>query len=209
VCGSWRLVATEYGHRVKPDTGRVVIVGECRHCERIRKHRDYLNRKPVQAARHRERMATEPEYRRREEERVKKWKAEHPDRVLEHTRRRNAKPEQKRAQKLYRRRVRKRFLQEARAGIPTCIVQPYLAAMVNRASGGVVEVATRTGIPERTLQQVLKLRTKSVHYVLVDLLAQHEDFSLQELMQRAREWALLTGDDWPKGYTSRGDPLKR
>jgi hypothetical protein len=48
-----------------------------------------------------------------------------------------------------------------------------------------------------------KKRLRSVSVENADKLAMHGDFSLDELYERAEEWAVLTGNDWPDGYTRK------
>lgn len=65
---------------------------------------------------------------------------------------------------------------------------------------GIGRIARRTGVAERSLNRVLEATYKSVELEIADKLAAAGDFTLNELTDAAREWALLAGDPWPLGY---------
>lgn len=61
-------------------------------------------------------------------------------------------------------------------------------------------MADWTGVDEALMFRILDGKKKSVALDTADRLATHADFTLEEIYDRAAEWALLTGDKWPKGY---------
>lgn len=105
---------------------------------------------------------------------------------------------------------------KATAAIPNAVVRPYVLAMLRRIAvdlpegrpdqkwTGIGELSTSTGVSDKQLRRILNETQKMVELDVCDRLSLCEDFTLEELSQRAEEWATLTGDDWPIGYHKRG-----
>lgn len=118
----------------------------------------------------------------------------------------NARSSSKAARRRYRqtlkgkqadKRTKKKAQAKLKARIPTPVIQPFVEQMVRRA-GTLRAVAEATGVHERRLREILRGRTKSVSIPICDSLSLHAEFTLQELVERAEEWALLTGNSWPR-----------
>ena len=122
----------------------------------------------------------------------------------------------------YRRHARKKRMKERQerqmlaAALPAAVVRPYLSRMLrefqepanNLAFGpgshkGYDDLAELVGVHRDTLRHIDDGSRKQVTIEVADKLALHADFTLDELTDRAREWAMLTGDRWPKGYHGR------
>lgn len=103
------------------------------------------------------------------------------------------------------------------AALPLAVVRPFVLAMLQRVAVdlpestrverkwmGIGELADLTGVSEKQLRRILNETVKMVELDVCDRLQTHEDWNLGELVSRAEEWALLTGDAWPVGYHRRG-----
>jgi hypothetical protein len=110
-------------------------------------------------------------------------------------RRNNALPSSRAARRRYRHRLRA----YGTVTIPTAVVKPFLDRMVALA-GSRRALAAIIGVPERTLYAISHEERKGIRQATVDRLSVHGEFTLQEVLDRAKEWALLTGDPWPHGY---------
>lgn len=121
---------------------------------------------------------------------------------------------------------RERELRELAAPLPVEVVLPYLHGMLGLraleadpagnmglcpkmretdARYGINRLAAEAGINPRSLSRIMDdPACKSAALNVCDRLAMVGDFTLEELTDRAREWALLTGDPWPYGYLDRG-----
>lgn len=126
---------------------------------------------------------------------------------------------------------RQREIQRRRliANLPVAVVKPYVERVLREfgipadslARGlpsvkgekmddvqdqGHREMARALGVGEDTIRNVLRGRNKSVSLSFCDKLCAFADFSLEELTDRAEEWAFLTGDSWPMGYRIEPQP---
>ena len=156
----------------------------------------------------------------------RKTRAKNPDIYRENTQRWRAKnPEgRKRLDRRYnstdagRRRLKRaerlsRIL--AVAPIPTPVVKPFVEQACRelaRFAGdnvkgeipGQTQLAEATGVNQRRIYDILNNKSRSVSIDIADALCTEIGTSLPELVERAREWAVLTGDPWPHGYKLDG-----
>ncbi len=95
-----------------------------------------------------------------------------------------------------------------KTGIPVEVFKPYLewvlqyCVQYGRCETGVSVLAEWTDTDERVFSRVIQ-GADGVYTVTVDVadrVCQHADFTLEELTERALEWAEVTGDPWPFGY---------
>lgn len=96
-----------------------------------------------------------------------------------------------------------------RTGIPVEVFKPYLEWVLTSCKQhtrtgepGISVLAEWTDIDDRVFSRVLT-GYEGVYTVTVDVadrVCQHADFTLDELTERALEWADVTGDPWPFGY---------
>lgn len=171
--------------------------------------------------------------RREQPEYAKNWRDKNPDKVQATARRYNgsdkgkarhrrynksekgkaavaryrSKPRVKASRRATDRRYQRRKRAEWRANIPMAVVQPYVERVVRdmRTRGNTVEeICEVVGISKHVLEKVQQGRGRSVAQDFCDALALHGDFTLEEMYERAKEWALLTGDPWPVGYDYTG-----
>lgn len=113
--------------------------------------------------------------------------------------------------------LRERERMELEAAIPGPVLLPFIQEMLHdvRVSvgappenfrgkyWGIGVLEARTGVSARLLALILDGKKRSVTLEICDRLQLQSDFTLGELTDRAREWALLTGDPWPRGYTGQ------
>lgn len=108
------------------------------------------------------------------------------------------------------------------AEIPSEVLKPYLETAIRELDqpdekgllgGGVSRLARLTGVSERRISEVRNGGKASMNLDMVDKIAARCHFTLEEITERTREWALLTGADWPvdylpksRGYAERMDP---
>lgn len=136
-------------------------------------------------------------------------------------RRAEAKARRNRKLKLKRERREKRKQRELEqkkltANIPSPVLKPYIEKLLRefgipldspevrqRGTMGLQALADAVDVDATVLRRVLKGQSRSVEIHTVDQISTYADFSLDELVERAEEWALLTGDPWPKGYYSK------
>jgi hypothetical protein len=182
------------------------------HRERAQQHRRNSYRRLTADPERREaRNRQIAEYRRRNRPRVNQWE-------------RNGRARKMRARK---------------ARLPREPVMPYLEWMVRIAhqqvederSAGVVysdtprhprgaqgdtlkgytRLAEWMGIDESTVRKLFTGRAATVSQYAIDGLAcrPEAEFTLYEVLDRAREWAVLTGDSWPFGYKLEHEDPRR
>ena len=86
--------------------------------------------------------------------------------------------------------------------LPVAVVAPVLEVVKRTYAGGVEGMAEIIGVSDTTLSKILKPNGKKteVSIDIADRIVLHSDFNLEDLYDRAAEWAHLTGDPWPKGY---------
>lgn len=114
-----------------------------------------------------------------------------------------AKPKARRKDGARVRRYRRRQRLIQMANIPVPVIRPFVAVMAKDV-GGQRELARRTGVHERLIWAIIKEERKGMTIDTCDKLAVYSGlFTLDELAERAREWAQLTGDRWPVGYHPR------
>lgn len=102
------------------------------------------------------------------------------------------------------------------ANLPAEVVRPFLERLLleyktpatslavgEPPSKGYGELAVATGVHRDTIRHIMDGTRKGVAIEVIDKLALHADFTLEELTDRTREWAMLTGDRWPVGYHGR------
>jgi hypothetical protein len=85
-----------------------------------------------------------------------------------------------------------------RALLPTEVVKPFLDLLVREAGGNALEVDSRFGLPRGMVYDHVRLHQKTANPTLVDRLTTDTTLCSEvELRDRADEWAVLTGHDWP------------
>lgn len=110
-----------------------------------------------------------------------------------------------------RREKARRARRELMAPIPTAVLEPIVRVLCRWGAAdqegmttgvlGTAVVATRTGLSARRIYAILHREGKSCSLDTVEAICNAYDFiSLDELRERTREWAQLTGDPWPDGY---------
>lgn len=65
---------------------------------------------------------------------------------------------------------------------------------------GVGRLSTISGVPERSIFRMFQADAASMTLDLADRLFMHTDYTLDDLVDIASEWAMLTSDPWPIGY---------
>jgi hypothetical protein len=147
-----------------------------------------------------------------------------------HQRRKDTQKAYARAHPEVRRKASKRYREKLKrmrkARLPVAPVKPYLEWMLRaaraqqeaeRAEGvrfsdhrthggdnlmGYTRLAEWMGVDEATVRKLFNGAAQTVSQYAVDSLASRREaeFTLGEVVARAREWAVLTGDSWPFGY---------
>lgn len=88
------------------------------------------------------------------------------------------------------------------ANLPVIVVQPYVEELLRRHEN-LRALSQHAKVQERELRRILKSQKQQVGLRTCDLLSVIGDFTLDELAERAREWADLTGNEWPIGFHPR------
>jgi hypothetical protein len=103
-------------------------------------------------------------------------------------------------------RARRKALRLLTAPVPVEIIQPYLTRLLETRTQRGLEL--ETGVSARTQHAILKGERRGATLETLDGLAQTGEFTVEEIYDRAKEWAFLTKDSWPDGY-QRGRPVVR
>lgn len=150
----------------------------------------------------------------------KRWRDNNPERAREVQRNYNQTPGHKKAKREYDDRAIALDHDEKErlsADIPVEVIRPFVERMQRElttpmdspargigTTEGVDEgqsaLSKACGVSEKILRQITEGTVKGITMGTADKLSLYGDFSLPEIYERAEEWALLTGNDWPIGY---------
>lgn len=154
-----------------------------------------------------------PEARAAASARKARFRARHAEELREAERQRNGQPARVASRKKYeqtekgkaaQRRYKARRKRMAVARLPYEVCAPYFERLLRYMKAeypdDALEVlAEWAGCPRDQLYRYTAGLRSSVPQEVMDALSLEADFTLDELIDRAREWALLTGDSWPMG----------